>query len=378
MRRTPATRRNLIARSCGADAASIAWTSLASWWVLGIRLGLAASQHPPFLLPSQIVEREQSSTVRYSVEQWDRHSASPDLFWKPQIGPVVSPTVVSTPSPHVAEFPFDPRAVALLEKAEPLFQAGRCGEATGLYRQALDLSPRCYLALLSLGDCALEAGDPKGALDYYTRAHGINPSDYITFFYQGTALAELGRPVEALEAYVDALAMRPRRATILEAMKNRGGPLRVRIVDEPFVPKVSVRATGEEIHVGWDPEAGPQWLSYGLCKALWIGDSAHRKDMLAREAHVWSNIEEEECLASLLGVYATERKKGTIQPEPALERLAQVARDDLLDGFILYEIGSRVDPDLMLTAQDSERRLVREYIRRYVAISQPDAEAGRR
>ena len=336
--------------------------------MLGAGFAFAASESPPFLTPGQIADRAKSSNAEYRIQKWDSRDASPDLFWRLRQKPAVNPVVTADPARHVTEFPFDEEALALLSKAEPLFQAGRCDEAKAFYQEAVRRSPRCYLALLSLGDCALRAHDAESALAYYKHAHEINPFDYGTVLFQGTALLDLGRTTEARAAYIEALAMKPRQATILTAIKNRSDALGVSVIDEPFVPKVSVRARDGGVDIGWDPPTGSHWMAFGLCKGMWRVDPAHRRDMLGSEEDTWSNVEEEECFASLLGVYTMNIEKHTVGQEPNLDRLRRVLQAKLLDGFILYEIGSRVDPHIMLTATDSERRQVREYIERYVIV----------
>jgi len=105
--------------------------------MLGAGFAFAASESPPFLTPGQIADRAKSSNAEYRIQKWDSRDASPDLFWRLRQKPAVNPVVTADPARHVTEFPFDEEALALLSKAEPLFQAGRCDEAKALYQEAV-------------------------------------------------------------------------------------------------------------------------------------------------------------------------------------------------------------------------------------------------
>src|SRR5262249_25447750 len=65
----------------------------------------------------------------------------------------------------------------LINEGETYFQRGDMDGAAARYRRALERSPRCYTALMYLGDCAWKSGDPRTAVEIYDRGLALNRDD---------------------------------------------------------------------------------------------------------------------------------------------------------------------------------------------------------
>ena len=101
---------------------------------------------------------------------------------------------------------------------------------------------------------------------------------------------------------------------------------------------------------------------------------AHRASVsLRREWYRWQQRlldrwmeEERECLVNLLSVYVAHRGEKDAVDDDRLNRLEAIAKDHLLDALIIYELASRVSPQVVLTLSDEERSRVRTYVEKYV------------
>src|SRR5262249_35069211 len=197
-----------------------------------------------------------------------------------------------------------------------------------------------------------KSGDPRTAVEIYDRGLALNRDDFRLHFFRADALFAQGRDADALAGYVRALVLRPRRPSVLGNLNRAAGRLGIVVRAHPFLPHASVSVEGDRIEVDYDD--GP-WRYYGLCKALWRHERGGE----------WSTGEEHDCLGVLLDAY----HEAHGAPDAALDRLAAIVRDGLLDEFIVYEIGSRLFPDLTLLLADSQREQVRTFVERYVVSS---------
>ena len=234
-----------------------------------------------------------------------------------------------------------------------------------LYLKATKKYPKCYLAFSSLGDTYYFEGDAVQALALYEHSLELNPYDFLGHFYKANTLFKLARFDQARREYLSALAMKPHRESITRTVRDRVPNLGESFTDRPFMPRALARQ--EDGHIGiYSSLSAPHWMTYGLCKAVWIGEPGHREARTSNTEHVWSLIEERQCLLSMLEMYYSLREEDEIDPDPDLERIFSVAESGMLDGFILYEIAYRMYGDIMLLYPDQMMEKVSEYVSLHV------------
>lgn len=337
---------------------------------LTTRVEAGAAGGHPFLTPPEMVARMEASPVQYRIHTLeDLKGLAPeqltDFVWPQRTEALDFPVVVAgeggTRSVRAASF--DPAAVALLEQAEVHYRAKRYAEAERLYAQALVKEPGNYLATLNLGDVALFSGDAKAALARYEQATRLNPDDHRSYFFRATALGRLGRFTEVRDMYARALALRPEHPYVMSAVTGNAETLGIDLQPRVLRPRALARRDGEAIDVYAE---GAPWLAFGICKALWLGEPSHRKEMTGTEQHqTFSSTEERECLASLIVMYRLRREDGKAR-DPALERLSRIAEDGYLTELVLYEVAARAWPHVGLTLPDAQRERLHQYVLRYV------------
>jgi tetratricopeptide (TPR) repeat protein len=313
----------------------------------------------------------EDSKVQYRVEPTDSPPGGwAEQLWPVRVAPLPVPRVVVEGGRRVLqEWPAHPQAEGLISQAEAHYQARRYTEAAKLYEQALAVCPECYLARAYLGDATLIGGDAAGALAHYQKALELNPHDYQLYYSQGSALARLGRMDEAVEAWIWSLVLNPRNPTIRQFFKQHR-ELGLLILDDVLAPRGFAYKRGEEVIIEFDPHYGTAWLAFANCKALWLGEPAHREEMTGTPEHHFSSVEETECLASAALVHEAQKEQGAKgETDDSLDRLVNIIKDGMITELVLFELAARVHPQYILTLDDEERQRLRRYVIRHVLLA---------
>lgn len=326
----------------------------------------------PFLEPFEIMKRLEASPVEFRIEgiealQDVARGKLADETWKQLVEPIDYPKVKRKGGTITLEAWPRPKAVeAPMRKAEEAFQQKDYAEAANWYRKALVAAPDFYIAHAYLGDTHLFGGadGAKAAIAEYDLAIAANPDDYRLYFFRANAHRHLDQRDAALADLRRSLVLKPRNPILLGAVQKAKGTLG-RPEPEVFVPRGFVRREGEAVGIYADIDR-PEWLAWANCKALWLADAAHRKEMLGSTNHGWSTVEELECLGSLVVIYESRKKKGEGTTDDRLDRLSHIIEDGLAPAFVVYELGSRVDPQIVLRLDDEFRKLMARYVEKYV------------
>jgi tetratricopeptide (TPR) repeat protein len=337
----------------------------------------------PFLSPHQIIKLMEASPTAYDVQT----GGCPDIQvsdYAKAIWPAAGVHDIETPvwvtekdgAIDVREYQHKAEAIPFLNKGEVEFAAEKYDEAIGYYRKALEAAPNDYLALLYLGDSAYRQGFLSDALEMYLRAGVADPADTRSYFFRASVYSLTDEVELAVDAYAEALVRAPRRATLLKAIGLRAKRLGISEPRDFFNPKAMAQQSGGKIRVCVAPD-GLQWLGFGLCKAMWLGEASHREAMTGTSKHHFSNIEEKECLVALLEGYKSLRQAGKTSEDKELERLQTIVKAGMTDDFILFELATRVLPQAPLYATDGMRRKLKAYILRFVLEREASpADAG--
>jgi tetratricopeptide (TPR) repeat protein len=276
-----------------------------------------------------------------------------------------------------------PAASKLLAEGEKYFQAGEYVEAAARYMLATEKDPQALTAHLFLGDAYLIGGkDPEMALAQYQKAIALDPTFPSGHLFSATAYVQLGRKAEAREEIIRALTSHPTYEPVWKIARSAPQTWGIRPVRphrfEP--PKGYLGAKGPK---GIDVYGGAngEWIGYALCKAVWANEPQFQKK---RAKGDWSLDEESACLQSQLAsaynatrvdlqkqVSAPVTESAVIAALPPLEaHLREVASEDLLDGYILFEILGRNCPVALRLIDDAMKQQVERYVRKYVIVAE--------
>jgi tetratricopeptide (TPR) repeat protein len=324
-----------------------------------------ADPQPKLLGPQEIMARMKASGSHYNVSTEALGSNPADVMWPMSDRWPESPVVVAEgPRNKVVARGCSADGHASITKVEADFQAKRYGVARTAYQALTQREPDCVRGWLYLGDSYFFEGNDKDALSAYEHAQALRPDDAPPYFFRGQTLARLGRRDEAVADFRKALSIHPHYST-LEALLSTGAKQLGVELQGGFAPRVLVKGAPPTIEVDMQNDLpgpdGVAWMAYGLCKALWIGDEAHRRDMTGQPTHAFTFIEEKECLVNLVAMAMTKGAKG-----PELVRLQAIAKAGLIDAFIVYELAARRQPTIALTLAPPQRALVERYVTEFV------------
>jgi tetratricopeptide (TPR) repeat protein len=276
---------------------------------------------------------------------------------------------------RLVAYPFTEADVETLAQVEPLFEKSKFEEAKKRYEAIAASSPKNYLAISSIGDCHYLRGEYEAAAPHFERALALNPYHHVNYLKLGNALVRLGRRDEALDTFLRGLVARPRQKSILGQLAHFSASLGVRIEESQFQPRAYAEPSAEGIDVYLQPEADWYWLTYAMCKAVWLGEGDYRAARLKRNesktAHEQTDIEELDCLKSLIVGYRVASTDGTASPDPLLDRRSRILDAGMLEEFVIYELFSRVAPDVtLLLPQGADGVDLRKFIETFVVVKE--------
>ncbi len=354
----------------------VRWLALSALLVLPTAARAQTSVRVPvvrqqrYLGLDQMLTVMQDSRVAYNILALDQLRTSKtkdlaDLFFPGREKRVDRPWIEESGGKRrLIRYPLDPRAARLIARGERLLRKGRMKESRKAFESALGIQPGCYLALVHLGRWHLKEGSADEALGFFNRAVVFNPDDADTYRYKGDAAAALGLLDQARAHYVEALARAPRDPATLAALTRHQRRLGVTVVSDLFRPRALARREGGQIsiYVDHNDPSSRIWMAYAAAKAVWAGELQVRSEYGGAEKDDWSTEEEFFCLYALLGHYLAARERGIAARDPALERIKSILGAGYLFEYVLYEMASRTDPNIMVKLDIQQRRRMERFI----------------
>jgi len=277
-----------------------------------------------------------------------------------------------------------PDATKLLEEGETLYQAEQMKEAAAKYKAAIDADPQAATAYYFYGDALLfGSNDAAAALEQYKKGIALDPTVPAGHFFAATAYTRLGRMSEAREEIVQALSLYPGYEAVWRAGTQNPDYWDIQpMTRHPFEPPAGY--LGKKTDKGIDISLGEkaEWMGYAMCKAVWAYEPKFRREGEA-QGEGWSLEAEGACvlnhlMATINQTQAAleERKKSQVSVEEAMAALPprekhihEVAKENLLDGYVLFEIIGRRCPLAMSILPDEARSELKAYIRKYIIVA---------
>ncbi|HEX4826483.1 MAG TPA: tetratricopeptide repeat protein [Candidatus Polarisedimenticolaceae bacterium] len=321
--------------------------------------------------PTDFFKIEEKSDVEYDAKLTSAlKNMGPeefaDAFWPEHSKGLVHPYIRRAGGAvSLIELPVPPAEAAALEAADSAYEKKDYQAAREDYFEVLRKFPDSYLAHLHLGDTYSGLGEREKALSEYRQAIKLNPDDHAGYTSVGRELARLGKKDDAIAAWTRALALRPHDESTLALAAEFG----IARHAPAFRPKAYVRKENDVI-VSYVPGDAPgeeyaHWYRWAACKAVWLGEpeyaAAHRSTKKG-----WTGEEDIECMLNLLVAYKVHLEHGNGKgTDPELDRLLPLLDDLLLREFVVYEIGARYSPDIVLMLRNPKLDMD-AYVRKYV------------
>jgi len=248
------------------------------------------------------------------------------------------------------------------ERGAALSARGEAGAAVAAFRAAVIKSPQAPAIYVALAAALAASGKLDEAEREENNAIGVDP----TFAPAYLALAELverrGDHAAAKKAVTEALAYQPdSRHALALAQRLGGGGRRV----APFAISLDVDSVGA-IRVA--TSAGNPALMYGGCRAVMRYEPEVRAQIFEQPKetpYYLSVVEEVICLEAALGTYIVDRhddEEGA--PDEDLERLLDLAHEEGLSGYVMFEILGQRRPERARVAPPDVHRAMVRYVER--------------
>jgi tetratricopeptide (TPR) repeat protein len=231
--------------------------------------------------------------------------------------------------------------------ARALAQAGRAADAETAYREAIAVDATFAPAHLGLAELAARRGDRPAARRALVEALAYHPAS--------------ARGLALLRTLVGGPGASAADGGWYDVPKEAAPAADGRV--EPFALFLDVDGSGA-IHVA--TAKGDPAQIYGGCRAVMRFEPALRSQIFQqpRETPYYLSVAEEVvCLEAALGAYLSTKGE---RSDPTLERLLQIAQEDGLSGYVMFEILGQHRPERARTAPADVHRDVVGYLERWV------------
>ncbi len=239
--------------------------------------------------------------------------------------------------------------------------------AAAAFKRAIANSPTVPLLHLSLAEALLSSGDTKGAGEAYEAALALDTT--LSKAYTGLAetLEKKGDLSAAKRALAEALAYWPSSEKAFSAAERLTGRTSKKRRIQPFRAFIDVDSAGA-VRVASNEDMASQM--YGTCRAVMRYEPELRSlifDEPGETPYYLSAVEEVVCLEAALGAYLLElRQDDDKKPDPRVEALLQMAQEDGLLGYVMFEVLGPHRPDRVHQAPPDVHRATVRYVSKYV------------
>ena len=334
---------------------------------------LVAQKRPDYLDASQILKLITDSETHYSVRPETAGTgelANPlATMYADGLKALQMVMIVKDDNgkPGFTVYRIPDRAMAEFDRATPLVREGRFDEARAIYREVITALPDCYVAHTYLGNSYWVTDQFDSALVWYERAIPLNRNSYQLSLNRAQALYKLGRFEDARQEFIRTLMLHPRDSSTYLTLEEYGKGLGITLNRNLFSPKSMAVTSEKGIDIVYRENAGTHWIMYGMAKGMWLGEPAHRKAMTGEQArNGWTSTEEIESMLALLTTYHQLVEAGKAEREPQLDLLVEIAKDNLMLEFVVYEFGSRMVPHINLLQPEESQKSMAAFIDKYV------------
>ena len=280
--------------------------------------------------------------------------------------------------------PRHPDSGKLADEAEAFFDKKQYAEAAKRYRQMLELDPNDIIGHLLYGDVFFFGEkDYAAALVEYRKALEIDATNPAALFFSANALMRLDRADEARAAVVTALSYDPVYASLNKVLDTDPENFGLRpVTRHRFAPPRGYLGKPDSKGITIHADAGGEWLSYAICKAVLRNEPAARQAVLGNAEAVGASFEEEwACVTAYIdgnleSTRAKLEKSGRKVDDaavrnaapPLVRHLAEVRDRGLFDGYVAFEILGQRCPVAASMYPEPLHEAVERYVAQYVVV----------
>lgn len=257
----------------------------------------------------------------------------------------------------------------LITQAEKFITDKKYNKGEPLLRKALEKEPSYSRIYCLLAQSEMAKGKNDKALPLLNTALEKNPTDFTAFKLRGDCFAQNKENEKALDDYIMSILTGRNYADAWDALENLGKAMGFSVYKEPFVPLYSIQALETGKHrIYYDENERARWMPYSYCKAVWLYEPGYFKQRTGKEKYEYTFEEEDECIKNMIWAYGAFRRQGKFPEDPLVERLNKIKSRMFLREFIIFEIMSPKDPEMLLTMDEKYLDDLKDYIREFVVL----------
>ncbi len=228
-----------------------------------------------------------------------------------------------------------PRFDSLLRDAEKLFMENKTTDARRVYHTVLGLDAQNSQVMTFIGQTYSSESFDDEAILWYQKAIATNYYDYMAHWFLADAYEKRGEVEKAKKEIITARILNRNNPRLMESLKRIYTTFHSQYSEWNFQPVYSLSKSQEgKVTLTFD-HGQPEWLSYALCKALWMYEPGYRESMLKDTRSLPAIVEENECVINLA---AGEINAGRKSTNPAVMSLLRAADKKMVPDYVVYEI----------------------------------------
>ena len=256
------------------------------------------------------------------------------------------------------EFSLSSSGKKYLAKAKKFERKNKIPKSIKYLKKAHEMHPENMRVMKFLASLYLENEQTDRAIFLLEKVIEINEIDYEAHSLVAVAYHKIGKSKKALEHISLAHLLNRNHQKVIELLKVIYLENGLLYVDYLFDPQYRIQSK-DSINISIQANEAP-WKAYAACKGLWDYEAQYKKEMMNFSNVDLSAVEQKECLLNALLSY--ENMENGKDVYPLLEHLGVSLQNEMVNEFILYEIDSRENPEMMSLLSKEELYEVMRYL----------------
>lgn len=257
----------------------------------------------------------------------------------------------------------------LITQAEKFIADKKFNKAEPLLKKALEKDPEYSRLCRLMAQLEMAKGKNEKAILLLNTALEKNPIDFTAYKLRGDCFVQNKENEKALDDYIMSIINGRNYAEAWNALENLGKIMGLQVEKEPFVPLYSIQALETGKHrVYYDDNEKARWMPYSYCKTVWLYEPGYFKQRTGKDKYEYTFEEEDECIKNMIWAYGAFRRQGKFPEDPLLERLNKIKSRMFLREFIVFEIMSPKNPEMLLTMDEKYLSDLKDYMREFVVV----------
>lgn len=259
--------------------------------------------------------------------------------------------------------------INLLEMAEKLISQKYYDRAMEKLDRAQTRDPDYSRIDVLKGKIYYNRGRYRAAIKQFDMAIKKNPIDFLAYKHRGDCYRKTEKPEKALDDYILSIIYNRNYSDAWDAVKDLGKKMGFITYRSPFVPLYSFqKLDNDKIRIYFDDTERTRWMPYSFTKAVWRYEPGFFYEKTGLTEYRPTPEEEIECIRNMTWAYNTFRLHGKSGKDPILDRLERIQYRFFLREFVLFEILSPKNPEILLTPGPRYREDLIDYIKEFVLL----------